>query len=73
MLVAQSCLTLCDSMDCTLPGNSLHGIIQARIPEWVGISFSRGSAQARDQTGVSCISNRFFTICATRDMKEGPV
>ena len=40
--VAQSCQTLCDPMDCSLPGFSIHGILQARILEWVGISFSRG-------------------------------
>ena len=48
--VAQSCLTLCDPMDCNLPGSSVHGILQARILEWVAISFSRGSSQPRDQT-----------------------
>ena len=42
--VAQSCLTLCDAMDCSLPGFSVHGILQARILEWVAISFSRGSS-----------------------------
>ena len=42
LLVAQSCLTLCDPMDCSLPGSSAHGIFQARILEWVAISFSRG-------------------------------
>ena len=47
MLVAQSCLTLCDAMDCSLPGSSVHEIFQARILEWVAISFSRGSYQPR--------------------------
>ena len=46
--VAQSCLTLCDPMDCSPPGSSVHGILQARILEWVAISFSRGSSQPRD-------------------------
>ena len=55
-LVAKSCLTLCDPMDCSLPGSSVHGIFQARILEWVAISFSRGSSWPRDQTRVSCIS-----------------
>ena len=45
MLVAQSCLTLCDPMDCHPPGSSIHGLLQARILEWVAISFSRGSSQ----------------------------
>ena len=48
VLVAQSCLTLCDPMDCSLPGFSVHGILQAKILEWVAIFFSRGSSQLRD-------------------------
>ena len=47
-LVAKLCLTLYNSMNCSLPGSSVHGIIQARILEWVAISFSRGSSQPRD-------------------------
>ena len=58
----QSCLTLCDPMDCTPPGFSVHGILQARIREWVAILFSRGSSQPRDWTWVSHIAGRFFTI-----------
>ena len=46
----------CDPMDCSLPGSSVHGILQAKILEWVAISFSRGSSQPRDQTHVSCVS-----------------
>ena len=46
--VAQSCLTLCDPMDCSLPGSTIHGIFQARILEWVAISFSRRSSLPRD-------------------------
>ena len=61
LLVAQSCLTLCDPMDCSPPGSSVHGILQARILEWVAIPFSRGSSQPRGQTQVSCIAGRFFT------------
>ena len=53
--VTQLCPTLCDPMDCSLPGSSLHGIFQARVVEWVAISFSRGSSWPRDQTQVSCI------------------
>ena len=60
-LVAKSCSTLWDTMDCRLPGSSIHGISQARILEWVAISFSRGSSQPRDQTPVSCIADGFFT------------
>ena len=47
-LVAQSCLTLCDPMDCSPPGSSVHGILQARILEWVAILFSRGSSCSSD-------------------------
>ena len=53
---AQSRLTLCDPRHCTVPGSSVHGIFQARILEWVAISFSRGSSQARDGACLSCIS-----------------
>ena len=54
--VAQSCPTLCDPVDCSPPGSFVHGILQARILEWVAIPFSRGSSQPRDQTQVSCIA-----------------
>ena len=59
--------TLCNPMGCTLLGFSVHGIFQARILEWVAISFSRGSSWLRDRTLVSCIAGRFFTIWATRE------
>ena len=51
----------CDPVDCSLPGSSVHGISQARILEWVALSFSRGSSQLRDRIHVSCITGRFFT------------
>ena len=54
-------------MDCSLPGSSLHGILQARVLEWVAISFSRGSARPRDRTRVSCIPGRGFNLWATRE------
>ena len=60
--VAHSCPTLCDSMDCSLPGSSIHGIVQVRILEWVVISFSRGSSRPRDRTLVSPTAGRLFTI-----------
>ena len=60
VLVTQSCLTLCDPMDCSPPGSSVHGILQARILEWVAIPFSRESSQSRDWIQVSCIAGRFF-------------
>ena len=53
--VAQSCLALCDPMDCTA-----HGILQARILEWVAFPFSRGSSQSGDRTQVSWIAGGFF-------------
>ena len=59
---AQSCPTLCDPTDCSLPGSSVHGIFQARILERVAISFSRGSSPPRDRTQVSCMVDRHFTI-----------
>ena len=54
--VTQSCLTLCDPMDCTV-----HGILQARILEWVAFPFFKGSSQPKDQTQFSRIAGRFFT------------
>ena len=65
--VAQSCPTLCNPMDCSLPGFSVHGIFQARVLEWVAISFSRGSSQPRDRTWVFHIVGRRFTLWATRE------
>ena len=65
-LVAKSCPTLCNSVDCSPPGSSVHGILQARILEWVVIPFSRGSSQPRDRTQVSYIAGRFLTNWATR-------
>ena len=65
--VAQLCLTLCNPMDCGLPGSSVHGIFQARILEWVSISFARGSSWPRDRTRVSRTAGRLFTIWATRE------
>ena len=60
-LIAKSCLTLCNPMDYSLPGSSVHGILQAIILEWVAISFSRGSSPPRNRTWVSYIAGRFFT------------
>ena len=65
--VTQSCLTLCNPMNCSLTGFSIHGIFQARVLEWVAISFSRGSSRPRDWTQVSHIVGRCFTIWATRE------
>ena len=64
LLPLQSCPTLCDPMDCSLSGSSIHGIFQARVLEWVAISFSRGSSWPRYQTQVSWGSwpaGAFFT------------
>ena len=63
--VAQLCLTLCDPMDYTS-----HGILQARILEWVAILFSRGSSQPRDRTQVSHLAGGFFASGATREAQE---
>ena len=59
-LVIQSCLTLCDPMECRPPGSSVYEILQARILELVAMPSSRGSSQPRDQTQVSCIAGGFF-------------
>ena len=61
-VVAQSRPTLCNPVDCSPPGSSVHGILQARILEWVAVSFSRGSSQPRDRTQVSCIAGRCFNL-----------
>ena len=68
MLVVQSCPTLCDSMDCSLPGCSLHEIFQARLLECVAILFSQGSSQTRDWTRISCISRRSLYHCANESI-----
>ena len=65
--VTQSCRTLCDPMDCSLPSSSIHEFFQARVLEWVAISFFRGSSQPRDWTQVSHIAGRGFTIWSTRE------
>ena len=65
--VAQSCPTLCDPVNCSSPGSSVHGILQARILEWVAISFSRESSWPRDRTQVSRIAGRRFNLWATRE------
>ena len=58
-------------MDCSLPGFSIRGIFQARVPEWVAISFSRESSQPRDQTQVSRIAGRHVTLWVTREALTG--
>ena len=69
--VAQLCPTLCeDPMACSLPGSSVHGIFQAIVLEWIAISFARGSSQPRNQTRVSCIVDRRFTVWATREARS---
>ena len=67
VLVAQLCLTLCDPMDCSPQGFSLHGIFQARILECVSTSFSKGSSWFRDRTLIFSTACSFFTIWATRE------
>ena len=66
-LVAQSCPPPCNLMDCSQPGSSVHGILQARTLEWVALPSSRGSSPVRDWMWVSCIAGGFFTIWATRE------
>ena len=62
VLVAQPCPTVFDLMDCSPPGSSVCGVLQARILEWVAISFSGGSFQPRNRTQVSCLEGIFFTV-----------
>ena len=66
MLSCFSCVWLCNSTGCSPSGSFVHGILQARIPEWVAIPFSRRSSWPRDWTLVSHIVGRFFTIWAAR-------
>ena len=69
--IAQWCLTLCDLMRCSLPGSSVHGILQARILEWIAIPFSRGSSQPRDGAQVSHIAGTFFPEIAGKPKNTG--
>ena len=62
MVVSSIMSTLCEPMDSSLPGSSVHGILQARVLEWVAIPFSRRSSQPRDATRVSRMADRFFTV-----------
>ena len=71
--VTQSCLILCDPMDCSLPLSSIHGIFQARILEWVAISFSRGSSWPRDLTWVSQTVGRHLTISSMKRQEDRTV
>ena len=64
----KSCPPLCDPMDCSPPGSSVHRILQTGVLEWVAISFSRGSSWPRDITRFSCLVGRRFTIWATREV-----
>ena len=61
--LAQSCPTLCDPMDCSPPGSSVHGVLQARTLEWAAIPISRGSSPPRGQAQGSCMAGGFFTAC----------
>ena len=70
VLAAQSCPTLCDPMDTSPPGSSVHGLLQARILKWVAIPFSRGSCWPRDWTWVSCIAGGLFTIWAAKEVHD---
>ena len=62
--VTQLCLTPYDSMGCSPPGSSVHGILQTRILQWVAMPSSRGSSWPRDQTCISCIAGGFFATCS---------
>ena len=66
---AQSCPTLCVPIDCSLLGSSVHGILQAKMLEWVAILFSRGSSPSRDWILVSCIAGKLLTIWTTKEVQ----
>ena len=66
-LILQTKCPLLHDQDLSLPGSSVHGILQARKLEWVPIPFPRGSSQSRDRTWVSCIAGTFFIVWATRE------
>ena len=68
--VAQSCPTLCEPIDYSLPGSSVHGISQAIVLEWIAISFSRGSSQPRARTVVSCFVDGSVTVWATKERRS---
>ena len=68
LLVTQLCLTFWDPMDCSPPGIPAHGILQARMLEWVTIAFSRECSQPRDWAQVFCIAGRFFIIWDTKEV-----
>ena len=70
MLSHFSLVRLCHPMECGSPGSSVHGILQARMLEWVAIPFSRRSYRPRDRTWVSCITGRFFTVWTTREAHD---
>ena len=69
---AQSCLTLCDPTDSSLPVSSVHGILQARVLEWVAMSFSRGSSQPRDRTRVSCLEGSSLYHLSHQESPSSP-
>ena len=66
----QSCPTLCDPMDCSRPGSSVQGSLQARTLEWVAMSSSRGSSQPRDRIWSPALAGRFFTTSATWEVSK---
>ena len=70
--VAQACPILCNPMEYSLPGSSVHGIFQAIVLEWIAISFPRGSSQTREWTWISHIVDRCFTLWATREVLREP-
>ena len=72
-LIAQLCPTLCNPKDCSPPGSSVHGNLQARILEWVAISFPRKSSQPTDQTCISCITGIFLTTELQRKPHSGNI
>ena len=73
VLVSQLCLTLCNPLDCSSPGSPVHGILQARILEWVAIPFSKGSPQPRDRTGSLALADTFYHLIHQGGPKKGRI
>ena len=73
LVVVKSCMILCDLMDCSLPDSSVLGVFQARILEWIAISFSRGSSRPRYQTHVSCTGRRILYHWANWEAPSFPL
>ena len=69
VLVTQSCSTFCDPVKCSLSGFSVHGVLQARVLDWVDIHFPRGPSESRDWIWISWFAGKFITVWATKEVR----